>query len=178
MWLRIRVDELPPGWTRLIESHSSRVVPAPPDEVYALICDPAQRANLSLHPVELVSEEELPNGLRAAHLRMRLPKGGTVDTHTTVELVANERIVFRTTVSPISFIRSPLLRSGVAETKSTITLEPHRDGTLLVSEREMQLRPLALRLFITLFKRKAVQRQGEAALDRIRAQFLKWPTHR
>jgi uncharacterized protein YndB with AHSA1/START domain len=163
----------------LIKSHSSRVVPAPPDEVYALIRDPAQRANLSLHPVELVSEEELPNGLRAAHLRMRLPKGGTVDTHTTtVELIANERIVFRTTVSPISFIRSPLLRSGVAETKSTITLEPHRDGTLLVSEREMQLKPLALRLFLTLFKRTAVQRQGDAALDRIRAQFLKWPTHR
>jgi uncharacterized protein YndB with AHSA1/START domain len=162
----------------MIKVRCTCTVPASPDKVYALLIDPARRSSLSRDKMELISEEELPNGLRAAHFRMHSPKGGTVNTHnTTIERVANERIVFRTTVRPLSYGRLPLLRSGIAESESTITLEPHRDGALLVLEQQMEIRPLRMRLFTKVFGRQLVQRQAEASVERIRAQFLKWPTY-
>ena len=67
----------------MIKARSSRVVPAAPCEVYALLIDPARRLKLSPAGAEVFFEAERPDGLRSAHLRAHSPRGGTVKTRST-----------------------------------------------------------------------------------------------
>lgn len=173
----LEVDVASSGQAQMIKARSSRVVPAAPCEVYALLIDPARRLKLSPVRAEVFFEAERPDGLRSAHLRAHSPRGGTVKTRSTdVERVENERLVVRTTTSPISFIRSARLQSGQAESETTITLEPHGNGTLVVVARDTRLSPAALHLVTALLGRRKVRRQSEVLVEQIRAQFLEGPT--
>jgi uncharacterized protein YndB with AHSA1/START domain len=161
----------------MIETHSTALIPAPPAEVFAAITDLERMAEMSPRRVEIVSVEKLPGGLRKAHLRSHLSDGKTTDTHSeSVEMVKDELIVTRSWSAPAAFVRSSFLRCGRIELERTIRLTGHRDGTVLAMDISWRFRPALLQLYSIVARHDQPQRMSDASLQRIRGQFLNWPT--
>jgi Polyketide cyclase / dehydrase and lipid transport len=157
----------------MIKSVTSCIVPASPSEVFAVVTDPAQMLRLSTNPIAVISDEELPNGLRKSHLRTYLANGATVDSHNEVlERIEDQRVVTRSTVAPFGFAPTRSWRFGQAEIARTLTIEPHAEGALLRTEMNCRFEPVLLRVYFRFFKRDQWQRAAEDSLQRLRKFLL------
>lgn len=145
------------------------VVPAPPSEVYALVSDPATWMRATQPTVEVLSDEQMPDGTRQVSAGTPLSDGSTINsTIVVLESVENERVVTHTASGPFPLL---VIRYGKFNTDRTVTLEPHPGGTLVRSDSHWRFKPAPLGALFEVFLGKRWKESAESGIHALTAHF-------
>ncbi len=148
----------------MIKVKEKIVIPVPPSEVFSFLCDPARMAELSNH-WERDEVTDLPGGLHRTRSQRTTKEGVVVNREGEgIERIPNTRVVTRIRVEPF--------RGGRAEILTTRTLAPVNDGTLLITKKELRVRPWYRSRFASRSEYHAAQRALHASLQRLRTAIV------